>query len=153
MKGILLDYLNKYIELVKNMNGGKQLSIEEFILNNGKEFSENGGKVKKYEYGKMKECYKNAFLLMVGRKELYYCEGFATFPNLPLPVLHAWCIDKKGRVYDPTWKDGDEYYGVVFDRKFAFSRVMKNGCGIIDDWKHRWPLLTGKEKKGWRAKI
>ena len=44
MKGILLDYLNKYIKLVKNLNNRRNFSIEEFILNNGKEFSENGEK-------------------------------------------------------------------------------------------------------------
>jgi hypothetical protein len=89
----------------------------------------------------------------MGRKrDLFYCEGFATFSGLSLPLLHAWCIDDRGRVYDPTWKEnGDEYYGVVFNRKFAFSRILKNGGCIIDDCKHHWPLLSGKEKRKWKV--
>ncbi len=149
-KSIVVEYLEKYIELVKTLNY-KNISIEEFIFINGKEFSQRG-KVNEEDYGEMKMCYKNAFFLMIESGDLFYCEGFASFSGLPLPVLHAWCVDKEGRVYDPTWKDGgDEYYGVAFNRKFAYSRILKNGPGIIDDWKHHWPLLSGKEKRKWQA--
>lgn len=147
MKSDLVEYLEKYIELVKTFNY-KTISIEEFVLNHGKQFLKKGKVNKKY-YGKMKMCYKNAFLLLITHRDLFYCEGFATFAGLSLPVFHAWCVDKNGKVYDPTWKDGGDYYGVVFDTKFAFSKI-KNGC-IIDDWKHHWPLLSGKEKGKWRS--
>jgi hypothetical protein len=149
-QSILIEYLKNYIELIKTLNRNI-LSIEEFIYENGKEFTEIVEVNKKY-FGKMKECYKNALLLSVEEQDLFYCEGFATFRTLPLPLLHAWCVDKNRKVYDPTWTDGTEYYGVSFDREFVFARILKNkGGSIIDDWKHHWPLLSGKEKRKWKS--
>ena len=84
---IVIEYLEKYIELVKTCNY-KTISIEEFVFANGKEFLQRE-KVNERDYGEMKMCYKNAFLLSIGRRDLFYCEGFATFSGLPLPVLHA----------------------------------------------------------------
>ena len=147
----VVEFLSGYVEFLQRVYIGdnrRPQTLEEFVFHNGKVFTK---KKEADEYGKMKECYKNAFLLMLRKPSLYYCEGFALCEKLPLPVLHAWCVDKEGRVYDPTWKDGTEYYGVVFNRKFAEKRILKTRTCIIDDWKNRWPLLTGKEKKEWRV--
>jgi hypothetical protein len=58
------------------------------------------------EAGEQHCCFFNAFSLASQRPESYtYFEGVATYePEASRwPVGHAWCVDMKGRVVDPTW--------------------------------------------------
>ena len=50
---------------------------------------------------KIKECYKNAWECDVMGKYRYF-EGYAVSQNIPLALHHAWLVDKKGTVIDPT---------------------------------------------------
>jgi hypothetical protein len=68
------------------------------------------------ERGPKKQCFANAAQLARSTSGLHYVEGYAVAGRLMLPLAHAWCVDDEGRVYDPTWPDGRDYYGVVFDR-------------------------------------
>ena len=52
-----------------------------------------------------KECFKNAAHLMLHREDVDYAEGFAIDLRLPIPIQHAWLLDRTGRVIDPTWPD------------------------------------------------
>ena len=69
--------------------------------------------------GLQKECYKNASLLVLERSDLTYAEGYATTSKVPgFVFMHAWAVDRAGRVVDPTWdapEDG-KYFGVKYDR-------------------------------------
>src|SRR4030042_1175197 len=111
---ITLDFLKKYKAAFSHLNK-KGISIEEFILINGEPFCEKG-ELGKDDFGDFKMCFRNAFQLMLSREDLFYVEGYAICKSVCLPLLHAWCVDSEGKVYDPTWEDGVEYYGVVFDR-------------------------------------
>lgn len=54
--------------------------------------------------GPVKECYKNATLLVASNPELSYVEGFGSTAALPgLVFAHAWAVTKAGVVVDPTW--------------------------------------------------
>ena len=66
--------------------------------------------------GMVKECLQNAGRLALENPDgLTYCEGWAQMPaHRGLTTYHAWCLDRKGNVVDPTWahKNGHEYLGV-----------------------------------------
>ena len=67
-------------------------------------------------------CFSNALLLMRRDLDLSYCEGYAQYGGVPLPIHHAWCVTQAGGVVDPTWADGDGYFGVWFGREYATRR-------------------------------
>jgi len=140
---IIIDFLEKVSQMISSWNNGWKYScMEEFVLKNGKTFKVGNGKVKR---GKVKECFKNAFHLADSGSGLVYVEGYATSKGLPFPVLHAWCVDSKGNILDPTWKDGEEYYGVPFDMGFVCRTILKRKkFGVIDNCEDGFPLLSGQ---------
>lgn len=143
-KSGIKNFLKQMTGLVRSINrknGWKYSCIEEFVLKNGKAFSG----FEKVKRGRQKECFKNAFYLADYNPDLQYVEGYATFSNIGLPVLHAWCV-KDGKVYDPTWKNGNEYFGVVFDLSYVRKTILaRKRFGVIDNFEHQFPLLSGKE--------
>jgi len=141
---IVREYLAKVTEMRRQIRSNKKYScIEEFVLKNGKEFtSQNGEKLKR---GRMKQCFKNAYHLAEDFN-LIYVEGYASFMGLGFPVLHAWCVGKDGNVYDPTWKNGGEYFGVPFDLMYVRKIILRRErFGVIDNVEMGFPLLAGKD--------
>lgn len=58
---------------------------------------------------------------------LRYFEGQANTKTLGVPLEHAWLVDKEGKVWDATWKDGDDYFGVEIPSSFVRENVLKTG--------------------------
>ncbi len=76
--------------------------------------------------GKAKECFMNAYHLATSGKGMTYVEGYATPEGVPLPIHHAWVVDRGGRVVDNTWKEpGTSYFGVHLSEKFLLERAVK----------------------------
>jgi len=157
------DYLTQMVEFttachIANKIQGKfkYCSIEDFILANGRAYR-NQPLPKDIKLRKLGECFKNAYYLAMMRPELTYVEGIVW--NI-IPMLHAWCVDKDGNVFDNTWgrnhkrenskhKDFDpnrEYFGVPFQMQYIDRTLYsKRTYGIIDNWKDGFPLLSGKD--------
>ena len=99
------------------------------------------------DQGEMKMCFANAFWLAdASSGELCYVEGYSI---TVIPMLHAWCVDRKRRVVDPTWKDDPdrEYLGLPLDQSWLRRYVFKQEVyGVLDDWMNGWPLLRGTVK-------
>jgi len=139
------DYLDLCASFRENQKpkGWKYTSIEDFILKNGRQM---GMKMESLpigiKRGKSKQCFKNAYLLALA-EGFTYCEGYA---NDIVTLMHAWCLNKKGKVIDPTWKDGKDYFGVEIPIEVADRIMAKSGhYGILDTWMIKFPLLTGEE--------
>ena len=130
----------------------KYLCLEDFVLKNGKRFTlaplPSGVKS-----GELRHCFENAFHLACS-SNLTYVEGYA---NEVVPVLHAWCIDNKGKVVDPTWVNSfnnpdTAYFGVPMKLRFVMKSVFRSKhYSVLDDWKNNWPILRAR-KSEWEIK-
>jgi hypothetical protein len=78
--------------------------------------------------GERKNCFNNATAYAAVRDDVFYAEGYALEPDLPIPVQHAWLVDRAGKVIDPTWDDTKDhvYFGIAFNRAFVMSMVEMN---------------------------
>lgn len=142
----LLDFIKKFSEFGRTYqrNNLKYASIDEFIIKNGRPFDGSISEARIHgRRGKPKQCFYNAWRLMDERDDLIYVEGRAAGI---IPVMHAWCVDREGNVYEPTWRlTGNEvYYGVPFKRRFVLTTAVARGYyGIIDDMEQGFPMLRG----------
>jgi hypothetical protein len=140
-------FLATMAEMVASMNNtriGDYHSIMEFVLKNGTPFNRIGKRPKSIRKGRRGYCFANAARLSLNCEHLTYCEGYATGI---IPVMHAWCVTKNGTVIDPTWNDGNAYYGVQIKRSYLMHSMYEyGGYGVIDIWKHQWPILKEKRK-------
>ena len=123
---------------------------EDFVLREGRSMPWRE-KPASVEYGRQKECFKNALHLAIATGWTY-CEGYAIGH---FPVEHAWVIDGDGFVIDNTWRpdnygENPEYYGVEMDEDFVSRAVLEKGTyGLICDGKY-WRSLF-KEK--WSGRV
>jgi len=117
-------------------------SMEGFILHYGVHWTP-AALPKGFKRMEIKQCYRNATLLLEDDEDLAYCEGYACGI---IPVHHAWCVTPDGRVIDPTWNPvGTAYIGVPFDTQFILERLQTAGTySVIDDWQDTFPLLRGE---------
>ena len=80
------------------------------------------------ERGVAKQCFQNAGRLALAHpEELTYCEGWAQMPaHRGLSAYHAWCLDRKGNVVDPTWthKKGHEYLGLPIKTSALRKQIL-----------------------------
>jgi len=111
-----LRFIQAVPKLIEKRSSRMEYScIEAFVLAKGKWRKHISDQPIKR--GKMKECYMNAFYL-AEENNWQYIEGYAA--GL-IPMLHAWCLDSKKQVVDPTWNDGQWYYGVAIPMKYVYK--------------------------------
>jgi hypothetical protein len=117
-----------------------------FVLEHGKLMSVHPKPGKKYSViGLGGQCLQNAFDMVLTRKRLTYCEGFAQRDGIP--VLHAWCIDRTGQVIDPTWGQDlkAEYFGMPFQSSYVSN--IRSTCrmqvSMIHNHVMNFPLIRG----------
>lgn len=124
----LLDYLRQRADLMASMQNqfkGKYKSDEALLLDCGIVFEKS---VKPSPIkGKPKLCYKNCADAILSRSDLHYCEGYGIDEDLPIPVYHAWLVNDKCEVIDPTWlkKRKAIYLGVVFNKKYVLKMLTE----------------------------
>lgn len=73
----------------------------------------------------MGECFRNSYLCLQPGQT--YCEGYAAPKGTGFPLEHAWILDVDGRVIDPTWETGTDYFGVPFNEMFLTTVMLKTG--------------------------
>jgi hypothetical protein len=83
----------------------------------------------RFQKGEPFECHDNSRRLATAYPELRYCEGFAgdyLWGWLP----HAWCVNGKDAVIDPTWDEAEFYFGISLDVEFVTKLQREhNGTG------------------------
>ena len=84
-----------------------------------------------------KQCFANAAHLAI-EKGYTYVEGYATTKVVNFPLIHAWCVTRDGKLVDPTWQDGVEYFGVPIKTDYLLEVLSESGMyGIFENWKWR----------------
>ena len=146
------EYLQAMTDMVKQACKtpiGRYYGMDDFILQNGQAF-QHAPLPEGIKRGKMKMCYQNAAILALDNPKLIYCEGYA---HSIIHTAHAFCVTEDGFVVDPTWKDGKDYYGVLFKTEFLRETILKRKYyGIIDDWQNHWPIFT-TPKEQWHRPL
>ena len=140
VKKCLQDFVNGMeINGMKKPNGFQYLCCQDFVLQNGTEFSSPEPFPNLME---PKQCFCNAATLMLINEQRYvYCEGYATSI---IPVDHAWVLDTwTDEIVDPTWAEpGIEYFGIAFNTQYVRRRLCKNEVyGLIDTYWDNFELL------------
>lgn len=87
--------------------------------------------------GKLGHCYQYAYRTQSIGENLVYCEGYAVGKGVPIPLLHAWCVDNTHHtVIDPVWRKkraGIAYLGLPFNMSFVNTVMLSSGVyGVID---------------------
>lgn len=93
--------------------------------------------------GEPRACYRNAAQLVFANPHLTYCEGYA-MPSGLIPVHHAWCVARDGRVIDPTWPHcaQAEYFGIALSATWLMGKLATDGT---------WGLLAECIPRDWLA--
>ena len=143
----LIEYFDMLIKLRKmhQQKEFKYLCMEQFVKENG-QFFDYAPLPKEIKFGPIKQCFHNAFRLAKS-KGFIYVEGYVQTSKLPIPIHHAWVADKlNNMVIDNTLHTEDNteraYFGVKFPTSYMAKFIGK--CSCLDNWKGRFPLLTGK---------
>jgi hypothetical protein len=107
------------------------------ILEFGCEFRASPISLNYFRRGPAKACFKNATAYAIVNDQFTYVEGYAMDLNVPIPLEHAWLIDSKGGVFDPTWRDAcsNIYFGIPFKTWFLKEMLVKSDekCGILSN--------------------
>ena len=116
--------IKKYLEQLLTITGGTSAPLEVQFLN---KHGHSMVPKKHPKRGTMAagECYANAYALASSETAYRYCEGYATTKKLGIALPHAWVVDRDLKVIDPTWVDGDQYFGVMFSPFFVYKVVAK----------------------------
>lgn len=77
------------------------------------------------EKGPMGNCFGNALNAVLVNPDLIYVEGYSNGGFFPMH--HAWVVDGNGTVFDPTWDDGTDYYGIPFHTDWVARYVRTSG--------------------------
>jgi hypothetical protein len=142
--------MEKFLEFM-----AEHTPVAKFLLQNGRSWAV-GPCTFKGRPSLSGRCFKNAFRLAMQRPEFTYVEGYAMSV---VPMHHAWCVDRTGRVVDPTWRCNehvthDIYWGVAFNFDYVLDAVAINGVyGLLDPYHNRetvGALLDGTAN--WRVK-
>lgn len=126
-------------DMLPNLPGFHYRGKDDLLLQHGR-FFEPQDLPKAYRRGRARACFANS--LRLGTKAgLRYVEGVA-LPDVGILVHHAWCLDERDRVVDPTWSTpGRAYFGVVFAKATVVGSWEGDQNSVLDDWPHGWPVL------------
>jgi hypothetical protein len=142
--------ITQYLEQMTTAFPTMPLALEKFVLASGRAYAPHP-LPKSIKRGEIKQCFENAAKLAFANPKLTYVEGYGLSI---IPVHHAWCVDGKGRVVDPTWDEKDEYereyFGVPIGTYVLRKEIVKHKCWgvfVIDYWRINIEFMKAYKKE------
>jgi len=141
--------------------GGQKWLIK--FLDHAEEFTEvnwpESERIAKKYRCRVKECYLNCGNIALKEDSLIYCEGYCTHI---IPESHAWLVNEKGEVIDPTYclpeiRDGnvDDHHFDYFGMRLTIKDLLRNRKDIYEPtwvgairYKRKKVIYTVEEKPG-----
>lgn len=75
-------------------------------------------------------CYMNSFHAVIEDPSLTYMEGFCS--TMGIPIQHAWCLNRKGKVIETTLPNAEGYFGIPFQWDYVRRTAIRTRLyGII----------------------
>lgn len=126
--------LNQYMHFMGTAFGE---GLAALVLNAGRLYPKSvARKAERRWIGKKQQCFMNAgrMVTVSNDDDLRYAEGWAWFPNCPIPVLHGFVVTADGHVIEPSPTElANEYFGVVFDTRFYRQQLLRQQYwGLLD---------------------
>ncbi|MFB2561571.1 hypothetical protein [Rhizobium sp. IMFF44] len=121
----LLDELISFIDQLTEEE--KTFGSSAALVSYGREFPVIAPKPGWLRMGERRNCFNTATAYAVTRNDIFYVEGYALEPELPIPVQHGWLVDTNGRVIDVTYDDTTDhvYFGIALKRDFVIDMLDK----------------------------
>jgi len=128
-----------YLKAVKKLHKGNPIgkAYYKWILENGKFFS---GQDQDREFTKCFKkrangCYYNAQMLSLDNKKLKYFEGWGISAGVGFPLEHGFNV-ADGKVFDISWSDTTEYFGVEIPKDFIRKEMLRTEMAgtILFQW-------------------
>jgi hypothetical protein len=109
----------------------RQFGAATALLEYGRQFEPTNIKPRWLVMGEAKRCYQNAAAYVAVRDDVFYAEGYALNLEFPVPLEHAWLVDRDGKVIDPTWAEASHnvYVGIAFKPDFVNDVLAMRGAG------------------------
>lgn len=128
--------IQNYLKMTTQYEAGPGMATtpDRLILEHGQAFA-TGPDTYTGKRGTPHHCYENATkrVLQNPDLELTYVEGYMTVHGIP--ISHAWAVDKRGVVVDPTIKphpDVKGYFGVPFTNQYLTATMAQTRMyGVI----------------------
>jgi hypothetical protein len=122
--------------------------LDEFLARHGESFERRLKSRLPYS-GRPKECFGNAMRLVTSFPRVYrYCEGYLYDRTLGIAFLHAWVVNQRGEMAEPTTTltGGQEnylYIGLSFTAEsYAGATVTSSGLSTFDTGRGvNWRLI------------
>ncbi len=127
LEAALLDELIGHVEFLKSTESsfGQATALSRY----GRKFLPRPNRPHWLLLGPKRACFSNATPYAITRNDVFYAEGYAMEPEIPIPIQHAWLVDHSGAVIDATWDDTKEhvYFGIAFKQSFVSQVLTENG--------------------------
>lgn len=140
------DNIQSFLKLTSSLHEppkGYATSHDRMLLEHGQAFPTNADTYKG-KRGTKHHCYENSAKKAFADSSLTYVEGYMTVHGIPLE--HAWVVDKKGYVIDPTITAGGVkgYFGIPMTTEFVRDTGLRTGYwGILSNQTNRQLFRDG----------
>ena len=133
-------YLKQELKMYKECNYRNKndyVAFLKWLIKNGESFQdvdlEFSVKISKDSKSLIKYCYKNCWDILLDYPQLkYYC-GYAWNDRITLPTQHAWLVNTKNQVIEPTFviygkELSEKYFGIHIPTKKLNALVFRENA-------------------------
>ena len=124
-KGCILRHLTAAGEFNRRDWGSEFTGQEEFVLAQARWFETDGCSTSGRRMA-AKQCFCNSALRAFDDPNLRYCEGYCGYSDRLSVIHHAWLIDERAIVIDPTLrKTAFAYFGVPVQTEYLIKTMTR----------------------------